>query len=92
MNKLEILRKDIDKTDAQLIHLLGKRFALTKKVGQFKANNATGSIDVEREKAVLAKWEKLAIKNGVDEILAQKIARLIIDSVVENHDRLKELE
>lgn len=92
MNELEILRKNIDKVDEQLMELLGKRFALTEKVGQFKVSNAVNSVDPEREKAVIAKWTNLAAANGVDEVFAQKVARLVIDAVVGNHDRLKKLE
>jgi len=91
MSQLETLRINIDTIDAEIMELLGIRFSLTKKVGQFKAGNDVNSVDPGREKTVMAKWVKLAVENEVNEVLAKKVARLVIDEVVANHNKLKKL-
>ena len=48
-NNLEELRASIDRIDNALCALLAERFAVTYKVGLYKAQTGAPAIDVERE-------------------------------------------
>jgi len=52
-NKLEELRKQIDKIDNSIINLLAKRMKIVEKVGEFKKKNNIQVFDKERWQDVI---------------------------------------
>ena len=87
-NNLEELRASIDRIDNALCALLAERFAVTYKVGLYKAQTGAPAIDVEREERQFKKISALAEQYGLDPQFAIKFLRLTIDEVVKNHERL----
>lgn len=55
MDKLEDLRKQIDKLDNDLMKLLNKRYELSEQIGDLKSNSNKDIVDTNREKQVLIK-------------------------------------
>jgi chorismate mutase len=53
-NKLEKLRTEINSLDKELVSVLAKRFAVTEKVGKYKAKNNLPAKDPKREKELYA--------------------------------------
>lgn len=53
MEELEILRKEIDKIDEQLVELFEKRMELAIKIGDIKKQKGMQILDSQREKAVI---------------------------------------
>lgn len=82
---LQTLRDEIDSIDAEIVHLLGKRFRVTAAVGQLKARHALAPVDAARESAQEARFRSLAEEHGVDPELTVALFRLVIDEVVRNH-------
>lgn len=82
-------RQEIDKIDAALIGLLAQRFAVTAKVGEYKAAHHLPPVDPSRETIQSARVEELAKQAGLSHDFAHKMLRLIIDEVVANHKSIQ---
>jgi chorismate mutase len=82
---IQSLRASLDRLDGALLYLLAERFQVTEKVGVYKVANGLPAVDPEREKQQFERMEELAGKAGLDPDFAQKMLRLIIDKVVEDH-------
>lgn len=67
MSEIDILRKEIDKVDEEIIKLIISRFELAKKIGQIKRQNNLPLTDEDREVKVKNKWLLLAKKYGLSE-------------------------
>lgn len=78
-NKLENLRKEIDKIDSEIVELLAKRFEIVKQIGVFKKENKIDVIDDRRFQQVLVKVENLAEKNGISKNFIHEIYEKIHD-------------
>jgi chorismate mutase len=88
-NELEKLRAEINSLDKELISLLAKRFAVTEKVGKYKAKNNLPAKDPKREKELYASRELMAKSAGLDEKMVKKIFQEIIKAVRKNHRALR---
>lgn len=86
---LKKLRVEIDKQDRQLLQVLSRRFAVTKKVGMYKFKNNLPVKDLKREGEMFAKRKKMAKKYGLNEKMAIKIYRAILEAVYEDHKRFR---
>lgn len=87
--KLTSLRQDIDEIDHQLMALVAKRFQLTRQVGAEKIQADLKLLDQSRETDVVKKWRKFADENHLDSLFMEKVIRLIMQRVVEEHQALK---
>lgn len=88
MEDLLELRKELDHIDRQLLTLLAERFAVTEKVGQFKAAHDLPPVDEVREASQEERVLALAQEVGLDLNFAKKHLRLIIDAVVARHKEI----
>ncbi len=52
---LENLRKDVDEIDAEIVKLLKRRTAVSRKIGVIKAKAGLPIVDLEREVSVIQK-------------------------------------
>ena len=77
MNTLEELRKQIDQIDAELIHVLGVRMNLVKKIGAYKKSNNLSPLDVKRWEDVLTSILKSAESQGLNTDFIRKMYKLI---------------
>lgn len=78
-NKLENLRKEIDKIDSEIIQLLAKRFEIVKQIGVFKKENKITVVDKERFQKVLEKVANIAEKQGISKDFIHEIYEKIHD-------------
>ncbi|MCK5044622.1 chorismate mutase [Candidatus Parcubacteria bacterium] len=83
--ELKKLRQEIDKTDEKLLRVLGERFALTEKVGEYKKKHQLEAQDKEREEQVFIQREKWAEEFGVGHSLVKELFELIIKRVCQEH-------
>lgn len=85
---LETFRASIDRIDNALCALLAERFAVTQKVGEYKARMGLPAVDASREEKQFKKITMLAEQYGLDPQFATRFLRLTIDEVVKNHEKL----
>ena len=88
MTELEALRQEIDAIDARMVALIGERFVCTDKVGHLKSTFRLPAVDAAREARQMARFEALAHEHGVRPELVQRLFRIIVDEVVDNHKQL----
>ncbi len=73
------LRRQLDKTDDEIVHLLARRLDTVALIAKAKAERSTQIRDPEREREVLARVETLANSLGISGPLARKIFSEVID-------------
>ena len=83
--QLLALRSRVDAVDAEIIKLLGTRFAITREIGQLKARQALDAVDASREAAQAQRYAALATESGLEPDCVRTIFRVIIDEVVSQH-------
>ena len=89
MENLKDLRSQINKVDKELIKILAKRFALTKKVGSLKKKHNLKAQDKKREFDIFKQRKIWAKKENLNPSLVEKILKLIIKEVRRNHQKIK---
>ena len=82
-------RSSIDRLDTILIYTLGERFKLTGIIGKLKAEANLQVSDHGREQFQIERLRKLAADANLDADFAEKLLKLIISEVVENHKKFK---
>ena len=87
-DQLAAYRQSIDNIDAALIHMLAERFKITRAVGEYKAANGLPPADPEREARQIARLRSLAADAKLDEELAEKFLRFIIEEVIRHHQQI----
>jgi chorismate mutase len=87
--RLAAYRAAIDLLDAELVRLLGERFAVTERVGHLKATHDLPALDASRELEQLARLRGLAHEAGVEERLVEAIFGEIMRTVRRRHDELR---
>ena len=92
MSIIKKLRKKIDRVDQNLLKILAKRFKITQKIGIYKKKKKFTVLDKRREKGIFRKRKILAKKLNLDSLLVEKIFKLIIKKVKENHRKIKNLK
>ncbi|AUA58489.1 T-protein [Achromobacter spanius] len=88
--ELASLRAEIDEIDQQIMLLLGVRFRCTDMLGELKTNHGMDLLDPVRESQQVERIRRLAEEAGVPPALAETILREVIDTVIDNHTRLRE--
>lgn len=72
---LENARKEINKIDKEIVHLLERRLNVVMEIGKYKKENNLPVYDEEREKAVinncLSYLENKKFSNSIEEIYKQ---------------------
>lgn len=81
INKLEKLRRKIDKIDSNLIKVIAKRFKITDKVMLLKSKNNLPREDKNREMQIMEKADKLAEEFKLNRSLVKDVLnRIIVDA------------
>ena len=84
--QLASLRQDIDEVDSELVNLLKKRGAITKRIGELKSEHAQPIYVPEREKALIEARRNQAESLGVSPDLVEDILRRMMrDSYHSQH-------
>lgn len=98
-DKLDRIRKLLDKTDKKIIDALAKRQSLVKEVSDLKIHEDKNIRDIDREEELLDKIAELAREAGLDRYFAEQLFKDIIHhsvrfqthSLVDHHnDRKKQ--
>ncbi len=74
---IESLREEIDMIDKDLVRLIAKRSEVAKRIGEIKAADGRGPLDVTRERAVI----KSALSANQGPISDQKIERIFTEII-----------
>lgn len=90
MDELESLRREIDAIDERFVTLLAERFAVTRRVGQIKAERGLPPQDSTREAQIEEKVRRLAAEHHLDPTLVSDVLRAVIDRVVAEHRALRD--
>ena len=85
------VRSKIDQIDRQLVELLAVRFQLTRKVGLLKADQGLAAVDESREAQKLDELRELCQEQGLDSELVTELFKRIMEEVVKNHNKLKDI-
>lgn len=75
-------RLEIDQIDARLIALLMERFAITKRIGDYKVERNLHIRDFQREEQQFKQIKELAAKHDISESFSEELLRLVIDEAV----------
>lgn len=81
-DKLEGLREQIDLLDDELIDLLARRMALSRKIGKFKKENQVTILQIRRWKKILQTQSKHGALVGFDEKFVHALFTLIHDESI----------
>jgi chorismate mutase len=71
--KLDDIRKHIDRIDNVIINALAERMSVMPEVAKIKKENNIPITDEEREIAIMNKLKKVAAEHGLDESFVEEI-------------------
>lgn len=72
------LRKEIDRVDARIIPLLGKRERIVEKIAEIKAKKGIPTVQRKREKEITAKAKKTAKRHNLKPSIIDDVYSKII--------------
>jgi len=78
-NKLELLRKKINKVDHQLLIIMAKRMKIVNQIKKLKKKERMAIENKQREKQVLIRLKKLAKKLNLSVVFVDKLFKIIIE-------------
>jgi chorismate mutase len=81
-------RDRIDAIDEEILSALARRFDVTVRVGQLKAQHGLDSVDPVREQEKLQRLRASAEQKGLDGTLVHEVFQRIFNEVVKNHRHL----
>lgn len=83
--ELADLRGQIDHIDTEIMNALARRFDVTNRVGQLKAQHGLNSVDPVREQEKLQSLRTLAAEKGLNSDFVHSLFQHIFNEVVKNH-------
>ena len=87
-DELLALREQIDSIDEDMLDLLARRFKVTARVGELKAEAGLDSVDSVREQEKLERLRSLAQDKSLNSELILDLFQTLFDEVVKNHRNL----
>ena len=81
-------RERIDNIDEEILTALARRFEVTVRVGQLKAQHGLDSVDPVREQEKLQRLCASAEQKGLDSKLVHELFQRVFNEVVKNHRQL----
>lgn len=84
-NELQFLRENIDRTDEEIVRLIGERFKYTKQIGLCKAKHGMPIRSAKREEELFARIGRLSKEEGLDDKMTKKIWKMIVKKVCMIH-------
>jgi len=81
-------RERIDSIDEEILAALARRFEVTVRVGQLKAQYGLESVDPIREQEKLQRLRASAEQKGLDGNLVHELFQRVFNEVVKNHRQL----
>jgi chorismate mutase len=87
-DELLALREKIDSIDEEMLDLLARRFNVTARVGELKAESGLDSVDPVREQEKLERLRALAEDKSLNSEFILDLFQTLFDEVVKNHRNL----
>jgi chorismate mutase len=84
-DELLALREKIDSIDEEMLDLLARRFKVTARVGELKAESGLDSVDPVREQEKLERLRALAEEKSLNSEFILDLFQTLFDEVVKNH-------
>ena len=84
-DELLALRDQIDSIDEDMMDLLARRFNVTARVGELKAESGLESVDPVREQEKLERLRTLAEDKSLNSEFILDLYQTLFDEVVKNH-------
>ncbi|MDG2176819.1 MAG: chorismate mutase [Gammaproteobacteria bacterium] len=84
-DELLALREKIDSIDEEMLDLLARRFNVTARVGELKAESGLDSVDPVREQEKLERLRALAGEKSLNSEFILDLFQTLFDEVVKNH-------
>ena len=86
-SKLEELRTEIDKIDAELIHILSRRMQLIDEIGQYKKDHNITILQLKRWSNIVQNRLRTGIDSGLQKEFLQKLLEIVhIESIQRQTD------
>jgi chorismate mutase len=79
LEKINHLRKRIDRVDEQILRLLGERVKICRSIGSVKKEREISIKDVSRESEVFARVKEKAVELALDPVQVESVYRQIIN-------------
>jgi len=92
LEEIEILRKEIDEIDEQLVKLFEKRMELAKKIGDIKKEKGIRVLDSHREEYVIKKAKAQLNNKELSDVLEAFFRNLMNYSKKIQYDDFKKAE
>jgi chorismate mutase len=87
-NKLERLRREIDKIDAELIDILSKRMQIVDEIGRYKKNNNITVLQIRRWSEIIQDRINLGEKVGLPREFLLKMLQLVHKESITRQERI----
>lgn len=78
LEEIEMLRKEIDRIDEELIELIQRRLEIAMKIGLLKRERGAPIRDLTREAGVEERWIRLSKERNIPEGMAREIIKTLI--------------
>ena len=75
--KLEELRTEIDKLDAELLNIISRRMHIVDEIGEYKSNNDITILQLERWNNLVINRLRTGIRSGLDKKFLQQILEVV---------------
>lgn len=86
--KLDLLRKDIDLLDEELIHVLSNRMKVAREIGQYKKDNNITILQSDRWKEILEKFATKAEQNKLGVDFITKVIKAVHDESITQQEEI----
>lgn len=86
------IREAIDKLDEEILLLLGKRYEYVKEVVRFKKHDKESIVAKNRFDAVISSRRDLAVKNGLNPDVIEKIYRELLNHFIDEEMKIINLK
>ena len=82
MKDIDSLRKEIEKTDAEIVRLMIRRNETAKRIGDLKADLGLPLRNLEVEKEVVKRYRRMAENSLLPEDVSEAVCKMLIESSV----------
>lgn len=86
--KLDILRKEIDILDDEIMNVLASRMKVARDIGKYKKENNMTILQTDRWNEILNKFVERGLQNGLTEEFITRIIKSIHDESIEQQEKV----
>jgi chorismate mutase len=90
--RLEMLRREIDKMDAELLDILSKRMKIVEEIGQFKKENGITILQIQRWNEIIIDRLNLGLRMGLDREFVLLLLNLLHEESISRQEIIMGLE